>query len=134
MAAEHLIGKVLLDKRRFVAGRVKAVHPPGAFVSQYNRKPVESSVIEMESGETFVVKDEADALGGWTVLEDVAEQFFKDSQTAINAITQAILGAAKGAGIERNTAFLVLGRLFQVQGGILVLPVQAETPNEWSEG
>jgi hypothetical protein len=128
MKAEELIGKVVVDVKRFVAGRVDKVHAPGEFISSVNKKPVLAPVIEMSTGETFVAPDES--LAQWQVLDPIQTAFFNDINNAIAQATTAICKAAVAMKIPPKIAFLLLGRAYQVQGGILLKP----EPGEEGEG
>jgi hypothetical protein len=122
------VGQIVCDVRRNVAGMIKAIHEPGTYISPVNRKPVLARVVEFDTGETFVA--DAAAIEHFELIEGPAEQFYRDVQTAVTTMTKAICGGAAKLKIPPKTAFLILGRAFQVQGGILIRPEEGE-PDGW---
>ena len=54
---DELVGKFVWCPDRGVAGLVSQVHQPGAYVD-FNGRRVEHHVVEFESGDTVVAKDE----------------------------------------------------------------------------
>jgi hypothetical protein len=119
MEPKDLVGKVVYDVERNLCGRVKAFYAPGEYVSSHNGAPVDAPVLEFEGGESFVAKPEA--LKRWTVIEDSRHDAFqRDVVAAVGQIIKALCQAAHGFDMPPKLAFLMVGRAFQTQGGVLL--------------
>ena len=130
MEAKELLNRVVFDLRRGLVGRVKAVHEPGHFISPVNQKPVLETVLELETGDSVVAKP------AWLetakTLQPHEEVFYNDVQSAVQQVVKALCGAAVACRLPPKLTFLLVGRAFQVQGGILLKP-EAGEPEGWDE-
>jgi hypothetical protein len=124
------IGAIVCDVARGVVGKIDKTHEAGTYISPVNKKPVLAPVIELDTGESFVA--EARNLDAFQVVQGPAEQFYRDVQTAIGEVTKGICAGAARMKLPPKVAFLILGRAFQIQGGILLKPEDGE-PEGWEK-
>lgn len=117
---ELTVGRVVYDIQRGIIGKVRATYPPGEFISAENGKPVLAPVVELETGDTLVAT--AGVIEHWATLDPQHEPFYRDVVTAMQQVTKALCGAAAAHHIPAPLTFLMVGRAFQVQGGVLLKP------------
>lgn len=115
-----LNGKIVVDLARQFAGRVKTIHAPCQYVSPINGVKVECPVLEMETGESFVLSS-AEHFANLVVIEDDwAVQYYEDVWTMVREVTKAVCGVAAKMGLTPQVAFLMVGKALQAQGGMLL--------------
>jgi hypothetical protein len=134
MTPEQLqVGKVVfsvagVEGRPFI-GRVKRTYAAGEYVSEVNKKPMMEPAVELETGDVLVAT--AKKIDGWSVLEPAHERFYADASGAVVQVVKALAGVAAALKIRPQLAFLIIGRLFQVQGGLLLRPSDEGEAETW---
>ena len=134
MTPEQLqVGKIVysiagVEGRPFI-GKVKKTYPAGECISPANKKPIMAPVVELETGDILIA--DAKHVEGWNVLEPAHERFYQDAHGAVVQVVKALAGVAATLKMPPQVAFLIIGRLFQVQGGILLAPSPEGEGEQW---
>jgi hypothetical protein len=121
-----LVGKIVLDLSRQFAGRVRALHAPNEYVSPINRQPVDCPVLELETGESFVLKSREHFATLVVVEDERVVEYYADVWKLVQETTRLSCGVAAKIGIAPQVAFLMVGKALQAQGGILLRRQQEE--------
>ena len=124
-----LSGKIVLDLSRQFAGRVKALHAPSEYISPINRLPVDCPVLELETGESFVLKSREHFATLVVVEDERAVAYYEETWKMVQEATRLACGIAARIGIAPRVAFLMVGKALQAQGGILLRKQQEEDAN-----
>jgi hypothetical protein len=131
MEAKDLLEKVVYDLKKSIVGKVIAVHEPGQYISPANKKPVLDTVLELDTGDSFIANEEA--LKRWTVLAPAEVAFYTTVNQGVTMMVKTLCGEAVRQQITAKLTFLMLGRTLQVQGGVLLKP-EGDEPDGWGEG
>jgi len=77
------IGTPVLDSSTARWGYVKAIHAPNEYISPHNHKPVNANVLELDTGDSFVLRNDASDAERFVQLDVEKASFLAEFQTRL---------------------------------------------------